>query len=165
MALTPKQEAFAQAIVDGLNYTDAYRQAYDTENMAPGTVNTEGCVLANDPKITLRITELRELRQVEQAWSRALVIHKAARNADAAFDARQYAASNGALGLIAEVQGLKVHKVEHSGDINHHLMPNLSLDQLQALIAKAEAEALECWQPAQMGQYGTREIRGVEELG
>jgi len=23
----------------------------------------------------------------------------------------------------------------------------------------------ECWQPAQMGQFGTREIRGVEELG
>ena len=22
-----------------------------------------------------------------------------------------------------------------------------------------------CWQPAQMGQIGTREIRGVEELG
>ena len=22
-----------------------------------------------------------------------------------------------------------------------------------------------CWQPAQMGQFGTREIRGVEELG
>jgi hypothetical protein len=23
----------------------------------------------------------------------------------------------------------------------------------------------DCWQPAQMGQFGTREIRGVEELG
>ncbi len=23
----------------------------------------------------------------------------------------------------------------------------------------------QCWQPAQMGQFGTREIRGVEELG
>ncbi|MDP7201545.1 MAG: hypothetical protein QGI50_11430 [Dehalococcoidia bacterium] len=27
------------------------------------------------------------------------------------------------------------------------------------------AELLACWQPAQMGQFGTREIRGVEELG
>ena len=32
--------------------------------------------------------------------------------------------------------------------------------------AMHEAEfELHCWQPAQMGQFGTREIRGVEELG
>ena len=28
MALTPKQEAFAQAIVTGVNQSDAYRAAY-----------------------------------------------------------------------------------------------------------------------------------------
>jgi hypothetical protein len=55
----------------------------------------------------------------------------------------QIGASNGALQLAGKASGLLIDKVEHSGDITHHLMPNLSLDQLQALVAKAEAEALE----------------------
>jgi hypothetical protein len=41
-------------------------------------------------------------------------------------------------------------------------------DGMQTMLAnrnKAAASRKECWQPAQMGQFGTREIRGVEELG
>ena len=30
---------------------------------------------------------------------------------------------------------------------------------------KAMRKLFKCWQPAQMGQLGAREIRGVEELG
>ena len=61
MALTPKQEAFAQAIVTGVNQSDAYRAAY---NVRPGTraesVNVAASKLMADAKVTQRVAELRE---------------------------------------------------------------------------------------------------------
>ena len=61
MALTPKQEAFAQAIVTGINQSDAYRAAY---KVRPGTkaesVNVAASKLMADAKVTQRVAELRE---------------------------------------------------------------------------------------------------------
>jgi len=63
--LTPKREAFAQGIVfDGLNQTDAYRQAgYSYENMKPETLWVKASELANDGKVSARIQELRDAVQ------------------------------------------------------------------------------------------------------
>ena len=52
--LTPKQEAFAQAVAGGQSYADAYRSAYSSKGKHQ-TVHTEGSKLANDPKIAHRI--------------------------------------------------------------------------------------------------------------
>lgn len=58
--LTAKQEKFAQCVaLEDMTYTDAYRTAYNTENMSNKTVNEQGCILAKDPKISARIEELR----------------------------------------------------------------------------------------------------------
>ena len=58
--LTPKQEAFAQAIaLEGMNKSDAYRSAYDTSKMSDKTVNEKASVLAGQDKITARVNELR----------------------------------------------------------------------------------------------------------
>ncbi len=60
-SLTPKQEAFAQAIVTGINQSDAYRAAY---KVRPGTkaesVNVAASKLMSDAKVTQRVAELRE---------------------------------------------------------------------------------------------------------
>lgn len=59
--LTPKQEKFAQAVaLDGLNYTDAYRSAYNTDTMSDKTVNEKASLLKDNDKIRTRIKELRE---------------------------------------------------------------------------------------------------------
>ena len=42
--------------------------------------------------------------------------------------------------------------------------PATVLRSLQTLLSLDPADPI-CWQPAQMGQFGTREIRGVEEPG
>ena len=52
--LTPKQEAFAQAVAGGQSYADAYRSAYSSKGKHQ-TVHTEGSKLANDPKVAHRI--------------------------------------------------------------------------------------------------------------
>ena len=67
--LTAKMENFCQAIVDGLNQSDAYRHAYDAGRMAPETVNREASVLVNNPKIATRILELRDAVTTAKAWS------------------------------------------------------------------------------------------------
>lgn len=59
--LTPQQERFAKAIVlDGMNYSDAYRAAYNTKGMAAKTVNEKASLLKNQDKIRARIKELSE---------------------------------------------------------------------------------------------------------
>jgi phage terminase small subunit len=57
--LTPKQEAFCQAIADGKNQSEAYRHAYNTEKMKPETVQNNAYNLMQNREITARIKELR----------------------------------------------------------------------------------------------------------
>jgi len=59
MNLTPKQEAFCQAIVAGENQSEAYRIAYDAKNMAPATVNKRAYDLMRNGYVTGRVKELR----------------------------------------------------------------------------------------------------------
>ena len=64
--LTVKQEAFAQAIMAGENYSDAYRQAYNAEGMADGSVWSEACRLVAHPKVSARLEQLRAQKEAEQ---------------------------------------------------------------------------------------------------
>ena len=59
--LTPKQEKFCQAIRNGKNYSDAYREAYDTKNMKMETINRASYTLFQNCKISTRISELRRI--------------------------------------------------------------------------------------------------------
>ncbi len=60
MNLTPKQEAFCQAIVAGNSQSEAYRTAYDADNMAPKTVNQRAYEMMGRGDIAARVAELRE---------------------------------------------------------------------------------------------------------
>jgi hypothetical protein len=39
--LTEKQEAFCMGVFSGLSFSDAYREAYDAENMKPATIHRQ----------------------------------------------------------------------------------------------------------------------------
>jgi len=60
MALTAKQEDFAQNIVDGCTQLEAYKRAYDAENMSDGAASGEAYKLMNNPQIARRIQQLRD---------------------------------------------------------------------------------------------------------
>lgn len=58
--LTPKQEKFVKAIVyDDMNYSDAYRIAYNTKNMSDKSINENASHLLQNTKIASRVKELR----------------------------------------------------------------------------------------------------------
>jgi phage terminase small subunit len=58
--LTPKQERFAQKYVELGNASEAYRQAYDAENMSSEAVKVEACRLLQNPNVSLTVLELQE---------------------------------------------------------------------------------------------------------
>lgn len=58
--LTGKQEEFAKNIVQGMNQADAYRSAYDAEDMSDNAIYVEASRLIDNPNVALRIKELRD---------------------------------------------------------------------------------------------------------
>lgn len=58
--LTAKQEAFVVAYMECGNASRAYREVYDAENMKPGTVWTEACLLLQNHKVAQRVRGLRD---------------------------------------------------------------------------------------------------------
>ena len=57
--LTPKQEQFVKNIVlEQMNYTEAYRNAYNAENMSDKTISEKASRLKDQDKIRARIKEL-----------------------------------------------------------------------------------------------------------
>lgn len=61
--LTPKQETFCQEYIKCGNASQAYRKAYDCENMKPETINVKACELLKDGNITVRVKELDEQKK------------------------------------------------------------------------------------------------------
>lgn len=62
--MTPKQEHFARLYVETGNASEAYRQAYNAENMKPETVTNEAYKLLQDPDISAMVDDLKaEARQ------------------------------------------------------------------------------------------------------
>lgn len=72
--LTAKQEAFCQGIADGLGQADAYRAAYDAEDMKENSVYVNASKLMKNAKIIQRIAELRSQVEEKQLWSREMSI-------------------------------------------------------------------------------------------
>src|SRR3990172_1571822 len=56
--LTKKQEHFCLEWVKSGNASEAYRLAYDAENMSPEAINVAACRLLKNTKVVLRIEEL-----------------------------------------------------------------------------------------------------------
>lgn len=72
--LTAKQEAFAQAIADGMNQADAYRTAYDAENMADTSVYVEASKLIDNPNVAQRVKELKSALAEKVLWTREMSV-------------------------------------------------------------------------------------------
>jgi phage terminase small subunit len=58
--LTEKQEKFVLNVLSGMSNIDAYKDSYDCENMSDNAISVEASRLLQNPKISLRLKELRE---------------------------------------------------------------------------------------------------------
>jgi len=139
--LTSKQESFAQAIVDGFPQVDAYKRAYNSENMDPSTVYQEASRVANNRKVAARIEELRDLVTIavteKRAWDLERLVDEAEINMAGAREDRQWSAANGSLTTIGKATGLLVDKMDVS--VTHTLKPGLSLEELEERLQRLDA--------------------------
>ena len=74
LKLTAKQEAFAQAIADGMGQGDAYRMAYDAEGMKDSTIYPKASRMLSEGKIRARVDELKAMVVEKQLWTREMSV-------------------------------------------------------------------------------------------
>lgn len=140
MSLTPKQEAFARAYVETGNASEAYRRAYDAENMKREGIAVEACKLLDNPKVARMVEMLKEdalqrhrvtvddlLRELEEARIAAYQQEKPQASA-------MVAASMGKAKLL----GLEApSKVQLSGDADNPIVA-VTLGKEEYKAARAE---------------------------
>ncbi|HGM5304223.1 TPA: terminase small subunit [Serratia marcescens] len=117
MTLTIKQEAFCQAYIETGNASEAYRSSYAAENMKPDAIHVQASKLLDNPKIALRVAELRgEIKERHSVTVDSLLaeLEEARRAALTAETPQSSAAVAATLGK-AKLTGLDKQIIEHTG--------------------------------------------------
>jgi phage terminase small subunit len=135
--LTGKQSGFVQAILKGANQSDAYREAYNAENMSASTIWNEASKLFANPKVSARI-KAGQARQEEVAVhsGAALRLHVEKELFDLTTKAETDQARLRALELLGKLDkvGAFTERVEQVG---HDASPEDLQSELEAKLQKA----------------------------
>ena len=115
MALTSKQELFAQCVASGKSQSDAYRAAYDVrEDTNPLTTNNDAYKLMQNPDISARVEELKEELSKKYLWTREDSVRELVSRLSNAKDGDAF----NAIKILNEMHGYnEPTKTEHSGII------------------------------------------------
>ena len=139
--MTPKQEQFARLYVETGNASEAYRQAYNAENMKPETVTNEAYKLLQSPDISAMVDDLKaEARQRHRVTVDDLLheLEQARAAALAAPTPQSSAAVSATMGK-AKMLGLLVDKAEIKAESEvstkqEKYIPPLTGDEMQQVI-------------------------------
>ena len=117
MSLTIKQERFCMVYVETGNASEAYRQAYNAENMKEASINVNASKLLTDAKIALRIKELKlgHTKRHELTIDDLVKQLEEARQVALALENPQCSAAISATMGTAKLLGLVVDKNETTG--------------------------------------------------
>jgi phage terminase small subunit len=120
--LTAKQEKFITNIIKGMSQREAYKDAYNAENMKDESIDCNACKLFNDAKIKQRYEELvKELEKeaVMTAIEKRLLLKEMALDKENSINDRLKA-----LDIDNKMAGEYVTKVE--ADVNADI--NITID-------------------------------------
>ena len=171
MALTHKQEHFAQLVASGLTPAEAYRQAYDVSpNCAPATIWSESSALMTENHhVSTRIQELKAAAQAaaiaELAWDKAQLIRQADRHRKLALSGgwRGVGSANGALEIIGRATGILSDKGRDVPVVHvTTIMASLDLATLRQLVALRD-ELLDGRIVPAVGDEKALEGRGLDD--
>lgn len=115
MALTPKREAFAQAVASGKTQADAYRSAFNATKMKADSIQQCASRLMGDIKVAARVAEIR--KPVVEAVQITLEAHlrRLADLSGKAEEEGKYAAAVAAEIARGKASGLYVERTELTG--------------------------------------------------
>ena len=140
MGLTSKQELFSKLVaLDGLNPSEAYRQAYDTNPKLQSSIHEQSSKLMSNDKVATRIKELSEAVTSKLVWDKARIVEQLGFNVEASRNVNQFAASNRSLELLGKAVGnvFEADTVAVSGTVSViHSLSDAQLDQLVALASE-----------------------------
>ena len=124
--LTPKQETFVKAIVlDGMNYSDAYRAAYNTKGMSDKTVNEKASRLKDEDKIRARIKEI----SAEIDSPKIMTVTKRAEKLSMLAEAEDPNVAMKAIDLLNKMTGEYIQKVVADVDTSYNINIELVDDE------------------------------------
>ena len=115
MALTPKQEKFAQCVASGMNQSAAYRAAYDCDGMGQATINNNAYVLAQNNDISMRIAELQIPIEIQVGFTLKGHIERMKSLSEKAEAKEEFGHAIKAEENVAKVLGHYVNKTELTG--------------------------------------------------
>ena len=117
MALTIKQEKFCMVYIETGNASEAYRQAYNCENMKEATINRNAKMMIDDNKISTRVKELKSghTKRHELTIDDLVKQLEEARQVALALENPQCSAAISATMGTAKLLGLVVDKNETTG--------------------------------------------------
>ncbi len=109
--LTDKQEAACQAYIELNGHkSNAYREAYDCENMSDPVINVEACRLFKNPNIAIRVLELQEEHRERHNVTVDTITTELDEARDLAKEEKQPSAMTGAIMGKAKIHGLVADK-------------------------------------------------------
>lgn len=109
---TIKQEKFCHVYVETGNASEAYRQAYDTENMSASTVAEEACKLLKNPNVAPMLEELKAALKNSHEVRAESVCSELDNIISLAISRGQCSAAVTAVMGKAKIYGLLIDKVE-----------------------------------------------------
>ena len=130
--LTDRQRKFAEGIVAGKRMAEAYKEAYNCENMSTPTVSRAAVTLMKNSKVVALIEEMRRPIVIAEHLTAEGHMLELRRLRDLALDAGKHEAAIRAEELRGKVAGLYITKVESGAP-----------GAFQALDAQAKMTAIE----------------------
>ena len=146
--VTVKQEAFIQCVLDGMTYSDAYRNSYDiSPDTKDTTVHVSACKLIQNPNVKKRMqfleAEKEELRRMQGQSMHARVIDRLEREANdkknpPAVRVRALELLGKTVGAFKDVSETTVKKGKTIKDLELELQSMLASEPAMASVDKRE---------------------------
>lgn len=146
--VTVKQENFIQCVLDGMTYSDAYRNSYDiSPDTKDTTVHVSACKLIQNPNVKKRMqfleAEKEELRRMQGQSMHARVIDRLEREANdkknpPAVRVRALELLGKTVGAFKDVSETTVKKGKTIKDLELELQSMLASEPAMASVDKRE---------------------------
>lgn len=151
--VTVKQENFIQCVLDGMTYSDAYRNSYDiSPDTKDTTVHVSACKLIQNPNVKKRMqfleAEKEELRRMQGQSMHARVIDRLEREANdkknpPAVRVRALELLGKTVGAFKDVSETTVRKGKTIRDLELELQSMLASEPAMASVDKREQYSTE----------------------
>jgi len=146
--LTPKQLNFALGVAEGKSQSEAYRDAYNAENMSDDSIKVEASRLVSNPNISLTIANLRKEAKERTLYTMEKAMNELEELRILSIENGQYATAISAVDRKAKLNGLyDAVKIELSGKGGEAIKQEHALDMSQLTDDQLRAVASICVEP------------------